>query len=382
MSTFRQVGALVMAVLALACTVPRGAKDPLSPWDKASAGSPVFDFLWRRALSDRAAEYQPQEFAAAIATPEAVYVGSQGGVFYALSATDGQVLWKKQLGSTSSQPLLVGGRIYVGADDGTLWSLDAQTGAESWKYTTKGPIVHEPVLVGNLIVFSNSADQVVGLEIQGDQSVTWKWQYDRETPDEFTLRGHAGVARAGDRVFAGFSDGYLVALTVATGDVVWVRSLAGEARQFMDVDATPVVHGNVVYASSAAGGLFALDAGDGTEKWHLKVAGAGLLTLDGNRLYLAAANEGLFALEPNGQILWRQGMAHAGDPSRPLIVGDTMLVSASETGLLAIDKHTGQLRQKFDPGPGISSPPTVAGERMFVLSNGGILYAMAFHPLR
>jgi outer membrane protein assembly factor BamB len=331
---------------------------------------------------DRLADHQPQEFAAATATTDVVYVGSQGGGYYALSAKDGQVLWQTRIGPTSSRPLLHGGRLYVGADDGTLWCLDPATGFEKWKYGTKGAIGEPPVLLDNLIIFSNSADQVFALEVTEGKAPKWKWQYDRETPDEFTLRGHAGVAAEGGQIFAGFSDGNLVALSAASGDLVWVRSLAGDAQQFVDVDATPVVEGGIVYASAAASGLFALDAKDGSEKWQVKVAGAGPVVLDGKRLYAAAASDGLLALDRQGHVLWRQGMAKAGDPARPLIVGNTLLLSVSETGLLAIDKDTGELRQKFDPGPGVSSTPAVAGERMYLLSNGGILYALAFDPVR
>ncbi len=155
-----------------------------------------------------------------------------------------------------------------------------------------------------------------------------------------------------------------------------MRSLAGESTQFVDVDTTPAVRGGVVYAASAAGGLYGLSEADGTERWHVPMQGAAQLLLDDGRLYAVAAEEGLYALDLGGHVLWRQGLAKAGDPARPVIDGDYLFLSTSEYGLYIIDKRDGTLLQSFDPGPGISARPAIANDKLYVMSNGGILYAM------
>ena len=53
-----------------------------------------------------------------------------------------------------------------------------------------------------------------------------RWQYERETPEGFTIHGYAVPHQEGRIVFAGFSDGYLVALRAESGALLWSRSLA------------------------------------------------------------------------------------------------------------------------------------------------------------
>ncbi len=63
-------------------------------------------------------------------------------------------------------------------------------------------------------------------------------------------------------VLIGFSDGALVALNRSSGAVVWEANL-NRNKRFRDVDATPVVDGDNVYASSYDGALYALSRVDG-----------------------------------------------------------------------------------------------------------------------
>src|SRR2546423_657751 len=120
----------------------------------------------------------------------------------------------------------------------------------------RGPIEQTPTSTGDLILFANEADQVVAVDAINGK---FKWQYKSETPEEYTLRGHAGVTIDGDLAYTGFSNGTLVALRKENGSVAWSTSLKAEADRFMDVDATPLVIGDRVYASSSSGGVYALD---------------------------------------------------------------------------------------------------------------------------
>ena len=72
--------------------------------------------------------------------------------------------------------------------------------------------------------------------------------------------------------------------------------------------------------------------------------------------------------------------AGAFDPSAPLLYGDLLFLSLSDRGLMIVDRDSGRLFQSFDPGPGVSSQPAVVGDRLYVLSNGGVLYAMSLAP--
>ncbi len=368
--------ALGAALHATACAGARTI-DPLAPARDHRIGRAVLSLAWTAPIHARGS-HTAQEFAApAIAREgrvELVVVGSQGGTLRALRERDGRVAWRRSIGSTSAQALIHRARVYLGTDDGALVALDAWNGTELWRHATSGAILHAPVLSGSLLHVATDADQVITVELGSGKRL---WQHGRETPDEFSLRGHAGITTDGERVFCGFSDGQLVALSAQTGAVLWERSLAGTERRFVDVDATPLLAHGALYAASATGGLYALDPADGTIRWQTAISGVTGLAADADALYVAAAETGLHAIATDGQVLWRQGLSGAGDPSPPVVHGDLLFVTTAARGLFVVARKSGELFDAFDPGTGISASPVLVGDRLYLHSNGGQLYAMS-----
>ena len=374
---------VAIALLAAACVrVPSHSADAMSAEAREPLGEDRLSFKWKFVTSDRRTEVTPQEFASAAVYADTLYIGSARGWFYALRASNGQVRWRKLLGSVSCAPLVDRGMLYVGTNDGFVIALDAQTGEEKWRYQSRGPIGQTPSPAGDLIVFANEADQVVALDAISGK---FKWQYKTETPEEYTLRGHAGVTVDGELLYTGFSNGTLVALRRDTGSVAWSTSLKADADRFMDVDATPIVREGVLYASSSSGGVYALDKTTGLVRWRLPFYDASMpsatgnvggMTADDKALYVTVADLGVYALDLNGNILWRVGARGGGEPAEPVVFADMVVYSLASAGLFVAERRTGKTLEYFDPGDGVSAQPTITGDgRLFVMSNRGILYA-------
>jgi outer membrane protein assembly factor BamB len=345
-------------------------------------GEDRLSLRWKYLTADRLTEIEPQEFAAAAVYADTVYIGSASGWFFALRSSNGAVRWRKRLVAVACAPIVVAGVIYIGGADGTLLAVDAQTGVEKWRYQSRGPIEQPPVATGDLIVFSNEADQVVAVDaITGK----FKWQYKAETPEEYTLRGHAGVTVDNDLIFTGFSNGTLAALRKETGTVAWSTSLKAEADRFMDVDATPVVIGDQLYASSSSGGVYALDKATGLVRWRVPFWDAGQpsstgnvggIATDGKTLYVSVADLGVYAIDLAGNVLWRVGAKDGGEPAQPVVWNELLLYTLAKDGVFVADRRTGETLEYFDPGTGVSAAPTATADgRLFVMSNHGILYS-------
>jgi outer membrane protein assembly factor BamB len=375
--------ALAIALLVAGCVrVPSRSADAMSAVDQEPLGEDRLSFKWKFQTSDRLTEVAPQEFAAPAVWADTLYVGSAKGWFYALRAANGQVRWRKLVGSVVCAPLIDRGMLYVGTNDGYLVALDAQTGEEKWRYQSRGPIEQTPASTGDLIIFANEADQVVAVNaIDGK----FKWQYKSETPEEYTLRGHAGVTVDGELAYTGFSNGTLVALRRDNGSVAWSTSLKAEADRFMDVDATPLVIEDVLYASSSSGGVYAIDKTTGFVRWRLPFYDASMpsatgnvggLASDGKTLYVSVADLGTYAIDLGGNIIWRVGARGGGEPATPVVFADMLVYSLASSGLFVADRKTGETLEFFDPGDGVSAQPTITGDgRLYVMSNRGILYA-------
>ncbi len=333
---------------------------------------------WRKKLRDHGIfNFRPEEFAGAVASHHGkrIYVGTGSGALHAFRADTGKKLWERKLGgSVRSSALVVEhlGLLFVGSADGAMNAIDLATGAQKWKYRTKGISYRPPVYSDGVVYFANHRDQVFSLDARTGR---WRWSYDRETPESFTVAGHSGLALQGDNLYAGFSDGMIVCLSARSGNARWTRNLGGKAKEYLDVDSTPVIHKGVLYASSFSGGLYALTADGGALRWRFPVKGASTVAVDGDRIFFAASKLGLYALDSDGRLRWRQRI-DSGTPRLPQVRGRAIYITYSEGGLMVIDRRTGRLIQRFNPGEGISGPSLIERHSMYVLSNHGNFYAL------
>jgi outer membrane protein assembly factor BamB len=371
-----------IALLSGCVKVPSHRADAMSAEPREPLGEDRLSLHWKFETADRRTEVAPQEFAQAAIYADTIYVGSATGTFFALRASNGAVRWRKKVGAVASAPLVGGGMLYVGTADGVLMALDAQTGVEKWRYQSRGPIEQTPSATTELIIFANEADQVVAVDaITGK----FKWQFKSETPDEYTLRGHAGVTVDGDLVYTGFANGTLVALRKDNGSVAWSTSLKADADRFFDVDATPLVMADRVYASSSSGGVYSLDKTTGLVRWRVPFWDAALpsstgnvggISTDGKNVYVSVADLGTYAIDLNGNVLWRVGARGGGEPGAPVVFRDVLVYSLAGDGMFIANRRTGETLEWFQPGDGVSAQPTITGDgRLFVMSNRGILYA-------
>jgi outer membrane protein assembly factor BamB len=354
---------------------------PDRPGHEYPAG--VTALRWRTPINQRELfEPRPEECASGALVGNRLIIGSRAGQVVALDVADGKIVWQTPVsGGIDAEARFDPsyGQVYVGTDDGLVYAVDPATGAVRWSYRGKGAIERRPELGGDAIYVASAADRLVALEPRTGKSI---WQYEREAPEGFTIHGHSGPRLHRGVVYSGFSDGFLMALNAGTGDVVWARSLASASEQYVDVDSTPATVGqDLLLASSYSGGLYALSADSGDVRWRLGIEGASGVQVIGDRLYFAAPRDGLTALSLTGDILWRQGLAEAGDLTPPIGVGPLLVFSGSRAGLFFVDRASGKLLEIFNPGRGMCAPATISadGRTLYALANSGTVYALALN---
>ncbi|HEX2657903.1 MAG TPA: PQQ-binding-like beta-propeller repeat protein [Polyangia bacterium] len=376
----RRASLVALATLLASCvSATTRVAEPTTKDTLPRAG--LISVRWRTEVHARKLfQPSPEECASGAIAGDHLVIGSRGGKALGVRLADGQIDWSTPLtGGVDSDALFDAshGQVYVGADDGSFYALDAKSGAIRFSYATKGAVERAPALSADTVYFASASDRVVALDATSGK---WRWQYERETPDGFTIHGYGAPTVVGDQVLAGFADGYLVSLQAGTGEVVWAKSLASTSDQFVDVDSTPLVSAGTIFAASYSGGVYGLEAKDGAVRWRLPTEGAGNLSLIQGRLFFAAPRQGLHAVSSTGQILWRQGLSEAGDLTapQPMAGGRYLVFSGSRGGLFIVDARDGDLMEVFNPGDGICASATLdpAGGRLYVLSNGGTLYAL------
>ena len=323
-------------------------------------------------------EARPEECASGTLVGRKLVLGSRGGAVVGVDVGSGAISWSTPISGGvdgNARYDKERGQVYVGSDDGYLYAIEPDKGAIRWSTKFKGAIDHGPDIGTSGLFVATAADRVFAVDPSDGKT---RWQYERDTPEGFTIHGYAVPRQYGQVVYAGFSDGYLAALQAETGDLLWSRSLAAASEQFVDVDASPILHGDHLYAASFSGGVYALRPKDGEVSWHLLIDGTSALAMGAQNLYAVSSRNGLAAVSLQGNILWRQGLPDAGDLTVPVEVGPYLVFSGSRQGLFIVERSTGKLLQVFDPARGMCAAPTIdhEGKSLYVLANSGTLYAL------
>ena len=179
--------------------------------------------------------------------------------------------------------------------------------------------------------------------------------------------GFSGISVAGDRLFTLYAregDEYAASFRTADGSEVWRRRIG---EKFVDhwgngPRASPAADGEMVYALSSQGGLFALRAADGEVAWQID-----LTQRFGDPNRPVHFDEGA----PTGDVPLGPYWGYC---SSPLIEGDLLVVYTGAGGgnsLVALDKRSGEIRwSRFDHLSSNSSPAamTVGGQRQIVVA--------------
>lgn len=339
----------------------------------------VAQMRWRTQIhAYPATEAHPEECASGALIGKRLVLGSRGGSVVAVDVGSGSLLWSTPIsGGVDGEARYDArrGQVYVGSDDGLLYAIEPGDGRIRWSSKFKGPVDHAPDIGTDDLFLATAADRVFAVNPDDGKL---RWQYERESPEGFTIHGYAVPRQDGHLVYAGFSDGYLVALQADTGDVRWSRSLAAASEQFVDVDASPIVWRGKLFVASFSGGLYGLRPNDGEVLWRTSIDGTSALTQGASNLYAVSSRAGLAAVSSDGNILWRQGLPSAGDLTAPVEVGPYLVFSGSREGLFVLERETGKLLQIFDPARGMCAAPTVDrdGRTLYVLANSGALYAI------
>jgi len=354
----------------------KGALGQRVRFETPLANEQVFSIRWwARADETWGLPYRPVEPGEPEVDPKNghVFVGTVDGKVRAFDGK-GQPLWEYDAQSAfDAGPTLADGRLYVAASKGMILALDATSGKKLWEYSAAEEFVTKPVIADGLVIVMSTADTIYAIDLAKGE---WRWQYRREVPSDFTLRGASRPQVANGRVYAGFADGYAVALDLKDGTLTWAKEL-GAAKQFADVDAGPVTgEEGQVYFASVATGVYALEGATGKILWTSPRPGVSALALDptGRRLYVGG-NGFLGALmADSGAVSWNATLGTDQFVSGLAVVNSVLLASTGPGPMLFLDGATGRLRNRFDPGRGVWARANVQGGQAIVLSNRGVVY--------
>lgn len=332
-----------------------------------------------------------------------VFVGSADGALYAISAPEGDPLWRFQtLSFVQSTPLYDPAEnvVYFGSHDGAFYKVDADSGRMLWRLSTNAEVARRPLLSAGLVYIANANDTVIAADAKTGQV---RWSQHRTPAMGMEIAGYSGPLLFNGLCYMGFSDGTVTAFDAMSGEERWqpvnlaaeAEEASGEVPKYLDVDTTPeLIHiksGAAIVFGSYVGGVYALEPRVGTIMWaNPNVQGVsdisyweqpayrdhGIERPARRLLLVSTGSSGLWALDPeDGTVIWQRDLP-AGGVSRPVSIAGAIMINASQQGTYLLSPIDGSLIDGIHVDDGASGTPAAFGQHAFVMTNGGTLLAL------
>ncbi|CAJ0992223.1 outer membrane protein assembly factor BamB [Pantoea sp. Nvir] len=324
-----------------------------------------------------------------------VFAADRFGIVKSLDTFSGKEKWRIDLSektgffSKNISALLSGGitvvgdHIYISSERGRVFSLNSSDGSIVWQTQLNSEALSCPVVSDGFVLIHTSNGALHGLDQNTGKE---KWDLNLDVPLTLSLRGESTPATAFGGAIVGGDNGRVTAVMIKRGQIIWQQlvSLPGgttEIDRLNDIDSTPVIVGNVVYALGYKNVMTALDLRSGEILWKRKIGGVRDIVVDHGNIYLVDKEDRVIALTADGgATIWSQNALMYRALTSPILFNGWLIVGDSEGylhGINTIDGHF--ITQKKLGSKGFQSDFVVADDKLIIQSKDGDIYALKKH---
>lgn len=316
-----------------------------------------------------------------------IFFGATNYVFYAVDLGCKEV-WKVPTGDRiKSDALVVGERVFATSYDGHVYAFEAATGKTLWTFPALQPARLElppepapppaaetkPRALADKRSKGKRRAEPPPPPAAAPAAPPAPPAAPRVVPGDFS---YSSPAHADGVLYVGNLDHHLYAIDAADGSLRWRYRTAGP------VTSSPLVIDGVVYFGSNDGNLYAIDVDKREPLWKLPTKdwmNSSPRHADGV-LYVGSNDRHIYAIElKSGRTQWR---AETAGPAIAIpAVYQNLVIGAGASGdgaVYALQRDDGSAFWRFETGGSIESDPVVVGDRVYVTSGDGYLYAFRF----
>jgi len=269
--------------------------------------------------------------------------GGAGGLVESFVVGQSGLLWSFTAGGTvESSPVESYGSVYFGSFDNNVYAINAYSGDFRWSYRTGNAILSSPAVNGENVYVGSFDSKVYALSAS-DGTLVWSYE------GGAGFRKDAAPCVADGRLYIVCPDSTLYALDEASGDLNWAYDI-GDWR-----DSTPAVSGGKVLlavdqsiydmrAFNAQTGAFLWSTFNSTGTLHLfndaPAVASGVVYFSGTLLNIPLQSPGFIRAADlqNGNLLWSHYLGpQSGITNPPVISNDVLYVMSNDSHLYAFE---------------------------------------------
>lgn len=267
-------------------------------------------------------------------------------------------------------------KIFVGGETSLLAALNAEDGQVLWHVVTGGELLSKPTVADEVVVVSTSSGSLEAYNVDTGAKL---WVYKMQLPN-LTLRGTGSAAYEAGGFFIGTADGKVAVVVKNNGQAAWEQAIynptgGNEFTRMADVDMTPLILGDNLFAVSYNGNLVSMELRTGRIIWSRKYSSFNELASAGLSLFLVDDHSRIYSVDRrNGLELWSNSELTNRTLTSPAIYKDYLVVGDFEGYLHFIDRSTGSIAGRIQvDSDGLFSQPLVVADKIYVQGRSGKL---------
>jgi outer membrane protein assembly factor BamB/predicted phosphodiesterase len=288
-------------------------------------------------------------------------------------------LWRARFGPVYRRPGVSrdGRTLFVPSADGHLYALDASTGLVGWRFAADAPVLSQPLVTSELVVFT-AGERLLAVHAASGE-LAWA------VPGRGFSAGRAGCD--GERAYTAAADGFARAHDLRTGREAWShRMVSGDLHRvtlYSGWDDVIALGGGVALAATVSG-TQALEAATGAPRWSLPgstmypptvVLGDGTALLTTERGLLSRVRLA------DGGTVWQADLGVSVQNAGLTVAGGSAWVVSADGRLvrvrLADGRKQGSVRYTLAQ---CFSAPAVAGDTLVVGDQNGVVHGLRLPP--
>ena len=275
--------------------------------------------------------------------------------------------------------------VVVGTYEGEIIALDAASGDELWRQTVSTEVLSAPQPNSDAVVVHTIDGKLHGLDVRTGDKL---WQYDNTHP-VLSLRGSSTPIVTDAVAISAFDNGKVIALNPDNGLPIWDQRVAipkgrTDLERVVDIDGSPLLVGDLVFAASYQGRLVSYLRASGRPIWTRDVSTARNLASNGLAVFVTTDEDAILAYNlANGEDLWQNEQMLRRKLTGPAVVSGYVVAADDDGYLHVLDAESGEYlgRKKID-GSGVRAPLKIIGDKLLVIDNDGDLsvYTLSAKP--
>lgn len=326
---------------------------------------------------------------------DTIVVADRQGLIMGFNRADGRKVWERDLQAqfaaqgegwlSGAESLRISGGlvsygddVVLGTENGDVIMVNGTDGSVVWHTNINAEILSDPAIDSSFVVVTASNGKVYGLNADSGEEL---WSMVTDVP-ALSLRGTGSPTLASGGAIFGTANGKLTVAVLENGQQVWEARLATpkgatELQRLVDVDAAPIMRGELIYNIAYNGQLAAVEMRTGRVVWQREYSSFQNLDIYGQTIYATDADDRVYAINIEGGIeRWVNADFEGRELTAPVYFNGSIVVGDAFGYLHFIDATSGETEGRLEVGSDIYVAPVVVDNELYVQTRDGTLLAV------